>query len=145
MELVIVGLYEGVLNLIDGTKFTYEQGVISKADVLSAQKLPTVFESQLSGLHGGNRRRHIGRKIREGLKKAGHWLQDGGAKKIMDGVKTAAQIAQQAEQVASMMGMGIKGGRKGKRGRSVTGSGVTGSGLTGGKSLSRNQLLAIMN
>ena len=141
VELVIVGLYEGVLNLLDGTKFTYEQGVISKADVLSAQKLPTVFESQLSGLHGGNRR-HIGRKIREGLKKAGHWLQDGGAKKIMDGVKTAAQIAQQAEQVAGMMGMGITGAGKAKAKR---GRGATGGGLTGGKSLSRNQLLAIMN
>ena len=63
----------------------------------------------------------------------------------MDGVKTAAQIAKQAEEVAGMVGLGITGGRKGKRGRGVTGGGVTGGGLTGGKSLSRNQLLAIMN
>ena len=44
-----------------------------------------------------------------------------------------------------MVGLGITGGRKGKRGRGVTGGGLTGAGLTGGKSLSRNQLLAIMN
>jgi len=113
--------------------------VISKADVLSAQKLPTVYESQLSSLHGGNR--HLGRKIRDGLKKAGHWLKDGGAKKIMDGVKTAANVAKEASQMASMVGLGITGAGKPKRKYSRK----TGSGLTGGKALSRNQLLAIMN
>lgn len=36
VDLVVVGLYEGVLNLIDGNTWTHEQGIISKADVLSA-------------------------------------------------------------------------------------------------------------
>ena len=34
VQCVVIGLYEGVLNLIDGSKFEYQQGVISRADVL---------------------------------------------------------------------------------------------------------------
>jgi len=117
VEIVVVALYEGIVNK-DGETFTQSQGVLSQADVLTAQRSTPVYESQIGELHGGKRRlRPI---IRSALRSLVKFVKSDTGKKLTKKLgKTAMDMAMSK----------------------MSGKGMTGAGLTGGKMLSRSQLM----
>lgn len=120
LQLVVVALYESLLNVKDRSMFTQSKGVISPADVLNSQTLPVVYEQQIAEMYGG--KRTMGTKIGRFFKKVGDV-----AKKVAESDIGKKLLKKGAEKASEMLGLGM-----------------TGAGMTGGRSMGRQQLLKML-
>lgn len=102
---------EGCFNIIDGSSATM-LGVLSRNDVLNAQPTPSVSFADQNAIYGGS----FFSKIRDALGKVGSFVKQN--KLVSRGLQLIPDPrAQAASRVASSLGFGASGGRRGRRAR----------------------------
>lgn len=103
-SLYVVVVYEGTFNVRDGN-CSHMIGVLSRRDVLNAQRVPGVTYSSSADVYGGN----FFKKIGSAFRKAASFAKDN--KLLSKGLSLVPHpAAQMASRVAAMSGLGMSGG-----------------------------------